>query len=229
MTGPELSTFCEGVNGGDAINDTLLFQLLNLSKALVEQRRPWMLLRRTDTSKTITAGNTWQTAIDLSTISRFSRFYGEWPIRLFDGNNRIERYRQVPFEERLEYMQAPNTFCYDEAAQTLYLNGTVGFAGTLYIHHIQNTPDLTNDDSSTWGFPMWSHPLLGFMAVAMNKGGIDYDDINARMAPDNRAQALGIMQLLEVQDGEKQLSAIQDTDINNPPTQGYRSGHINID
>jgi hypothetical protein len=75
MTGTELSTFCEEINGGASIGDTLLFQLLNLSKAMVEQLRPWMVLRDADTSKTVTTANTWQTAIDLSTIARLSRFY----------------------------------------------------------------------------------------------------------------------------------------------------------
>jgi hypothetical protein len=228
MTGPELSTFATEVNGGDAIGDTLLFQLLNLAKAMVEQRRPWMLLRKTDTSVTVSAGNTWQTAISLSGLTRFSRFYGDWPIRLFDGNNRIERYRQVPFEDRLEYKDTPNTFCYDEASQVLYLNGTGQAGGTLYIHHIQDSADITNDDSSTWIFPSWSHPLLGFMAVAINKGGIDFDDVNARMAPDNRAQAELLTQRLEGWDAEKQLSATQQTDPYNQPNDGWRPGAINM-
>ena len=34
-------------------------------------------------------------------------------------------------------------------------------------------------------FPSWAHPLLGFYAVAINKGGVDYDDIDARMAPES--------------------------------------------
>jgi hypothetical protein len=229
MTGPELATFCEEVNGGASIGDTLLFQLLNLSKAMVEHRRPWMLLRKTDTSKTVTTGSTWQTAIDLSTITRFHRFYGDWPVRLFDGNNHIERYRQVPFEDRLEHKDVPNTFCYDEATQTLYLNGTVTFAGTLYIRYLQDTADITNDDASTWAFPSYSHPLLGFMAVAMHKGGIDFDEINARMAPENRAEAELIIQRLEHDDAAKSLSAIEQTDPYNRPQDGYRSGAITID
>jgi hypothetical protein len=44
-----------------------------------------MALRYTDTSKSSAAGNTWQTAIDLSTIARLNRFYGDTPIKLFDG------------------------------------------------------------------------------------------------------------------------------------------------
>ena len=93
-------------------------------------------------------------------------------------------YRQVPFDQRLRYILASDTFVYDEANKTLYLNGAPPFAGTLYIDHIKDSPDITNADSSSWVFPSWSHALLGFYAVAINKGGVDYDDINARMAPD---------------------------------------------
>jgi len=76
-------TFGEEVNGGASIGDTLYLQLLNLSKALSE-RRPSVILRNTDSSKTGTP-LTWQTASDLSTIKRLNRFYGEAPIQLFDG------------------------------------------------------------------------------------------------------------------------------------------------
>src|SRR5688572_30301968 len=103
MTGADLSTLIDELNGGDSIGTTLKFQLVNAFKANLEQSRPWMVLRTTDTSKSVAVGNTWQTAIDLSTLTRFSRFYGERPIRLFDGSNRIVRYRQVPFGDRLEY------------------------------------------------------------------------------------------------------------------------------
>ncbi|ABE61205.1 hypothetical protein Nham_0309 [Nitrobacter hamburgensis X14] len=212
MTGPELETFCEEINGGASIGATVLFQFINLAKAMVEQTRPWVALLYTDTSKTVATGNTWQTAIDLSTVARFNRFYGETPIKVFDGNNSFQRYRQVPFNERLLYRNTPGTFVYDEANKTLYLNGTVQFAGTLYIDHIKDSPEITNDDSSSWIFPSWAHPLLGFYAVAINKGGVDYDDINARMAPENRAQAKVITDRLEWLDNEKQLQAQQNID-----------------
>lgn len=229
MTGEELSTFCEEANGGEAINDTFLFQLTNISKALVEGLREWVILRATDTSKTVTTGNTWQTAIDLSTITRFNRFYGDYPIRLFDGTNRLEYYRQVPFEERLVYYQVPNTFCYDEANKTLYLNGTVNLAGTLYINHIKDTADVTSASSPVWSFPSWSHPLLGLMAVAMNKGGVDYDDINARMSPVQSAQADAIVKRLEAWDTAKQIAIRDQYDPTHSPTGGFRPGAINME
>jgi hypothetical protein len=102
MTGKQFVTAAEEINGGSSIGSTLLYQLGNLGKSLIEQRRPWMVLRKTDTSKSVTTANTWQTSIDLSTITDFNRFYGKYPIKPFDGNNRIERYRIVSFDLRLE-------------------------------------------------------------------------------------------------------------------------------
>lgn len=233
MTGPELATLATEVNGGDSIGDTLLFQLLNIARQMVEKRRPWMLLRRTDTSKTVqaSAASAWQTGIDLSSITRFSRFYDSdiAPIRLFDGNRTYVDYWLKPFEDRLRYIDRPSTACYDESTKTLYLNGSIQFSGTLYINYIRDSGDVENSDSSSWAFPPYAHPLLAFMAVAIHKGGIDFDDINERMAPDNRAVALSLMSMLENEDNEKQLSAIRNTDpYADRDGDGFRSGAINI-
>jgi hypothetical protein len=231
MTGEELETFCTGVNNGSPIESTLLFQFLNLAKAMVEERKPWMLLRKTDTSKSVTTGNTWQTAISLVSLTDFAHFIDSentTPIKLFDGGNRIEYYRQVPWDQRLEHKDVPNTFVFDESTSTLYLNGLINFAGTLYINYVSRSSDITDDGSSTWIFPSYAHPLLGFLAVGMYKGGVDYDDINARMAPDNRAAAAVIVNLLESWDNKKQLAAIDNTDPYHSADGGYRSGAINM-
>ena len=59
----------------------------------------------------------------------------------------------MPFDKRLEYRNAPGTFVYDEASKMLYLNGSVQFAGTLYLDHIKDSPDISGDDASSWSFP----------------------------------------------------------------------------
>jgi hypothetical protein len=157
MTGEQFSTAVEEINGGDPIASTLRFQFGNLGKNLIEQRRPWMILRKTDTSKSIATSNTWQTSIDLSTITDFSRFYqtpsDPYPMRLFDGANKIAKYRLVPFDQRLEYKDAPNTAVYDHVNKLVYLNGTVPHAGTLYIRHLRSTSSFTTDSSSIWFSP----------------------------------------------------------------------------
>lgn len=217
------------LNGGASIGEVLRVQLLNLGKGLIEQIRPWNILRATDLSKTVVAGgNQWQTAIDLSTLTRFNRFFGDYPVRVFDGNNGITYYRQVPFFERLRYRDIGETFVYDEKNKLMYLNGNISRGGTLWINHIQDTPDLEDEDTSTWVFPSWSHYIIPYLAVGLHKGGIDYDDINRLMAADNRSTAAAIMQRLETWDNEKQLSERDQYDPYTAYPGGYRSGAINM-
>ncbi len=231
MNGSELEDLCTEINGGDSIGTTLLTSLLNTAKSMVEELRPWMVLRATDTSKTVYTSGTWQTAIDLSTITRFNRFYESTsaPIKLFDGNNGIEPYYLRPFEDRLYLKDINNTCVYDDANQDLYLNGRPSFSGTLYINHIKNTPDIDlSSSSSVWSFPTYAHPLLAFMAVAIHKGGIDFDTVNERMAPENRATAATILKTLEMWDNQKQLSVISSRDPYGERGD-YRSNAINIE
>lgn len=228
MNGAVLATFTEELNGGASIGSTLLAQLINLAKAVVEQQRPWMILRDTDTSKTVTASTSaWQTAVDLTTITRFSRFYGDEPIKIFNGTNRVDSYRLKPFQKRLDFRDAAFTAVFNESTKALYLNGGVS-AGTLYLDIIKDSADLTLADDSEWVFPSWAHPLLGFYAVAIHKGGVDYDDINRLMSGDNRAQAAVIMGMLEKWDSEKQLSAQEQYDPSRGGEDGWRPGAINI-
>jgi hypothetical protein len=231
MTGPELYTFGTSVNGSEPIDTTLYFQFVNIARAMVQRLRPWMILHKTDTSKTVSASsaNAWQTAIDLSTITDFDRFYGEHPVKLFDGTASFLSYKQVPWDQRLSYFQVPGTFVYNEATKALYLNGSIPFSGTLYIDYLYDPGDITNSDSSTWVFPSWSHPLLGYLGVGAYKGGVDFDEVSARMAPDNRASAQQIIQMLENWDNEKQLGASQGVDYANEATDAWpRPNSINI-
>lgn len=229
-TGAELNTFITSLNAEAAIDITLLTVLTNTAKTILEEERPWSVLRKTNTSKTASPSNTWQTAIDLSTITDFSRFYGEVPIRLFDGNNRIEYYRLVPFDRRLEYKDVSNTACFDDNSKQLYLNGNVPFSGTLYINYLITSTEIDlSSSSAVWAvFPSRFLPLIGFYAVGIYKGAVDYDSINRQMLPENRATLVALKKAMETWDDERQSAALETND----PTDLYsypRSGAINRD
>jgi hypothetical protein len=217
--GTELATFITGLNAEATIDPTLLDVLVDNARTILEEERPWMVLRKTDTSKTVTTASTWQTAIDLSTITDFSRFYSDLPIKLFDGNNIIEYYHLVPFDRRLEYKDASGTACFDENAKILYLNGVVAFSGTLYIPYISTSPaiDLASESAVWTIFPPRFLPILGYYAVGIYKGAVDYDSINRQMLPENAATLAALKNAMEKWDNERQLSAIEATD----PTDFY--------
>lgn len=227
-TGQNLSTFITGLNAEATIDPTLLDVLVDNARAILEEERPWMVLRKVDTSKTVTTANTWQTAIDLSTITDFSRFYSDDPIRLYDGDKRVEYYRLVPFDRQLEYKDVSHTACYDENSKTLYLNGTVPFSGTLYISYLASSTavDLTSASAVWTLFPSRFLPILGYYAIGIYKGAIDYDQINRAMLPENREAFRALKSAMLSWDEEKQLSSIS----HNDPTDlygGHRAGAIN--
>lgn len=227
-TGEELTTFITALNAEATIDPTLLDVLVDNAKATLEEERPWMVLRKVNTSKTVTTANTWQTAIDLSTITDFSRFYSDDPIRLYDGDNRVEYYRLVPFDRRLEYKDVSHTACYDENSKTLYLNGVVPFSGTLYISYLSTSTaiDLTSG-SAVWSvFPSRFLPILGYYAIGIYKGAVDYDQINRAMLPENREAFRALKNAMENWDNEKQMASMS----HNDPTDlygGHRDGAIN--
>lgn len=227
-TGQELTTFITGLNGEATIDETLLGTLVETARVILEEERPWMVLRKTNTSKSITTGNTWQTAIDLSTITDFSRFYGEEPITLFDGDNIRDYFRQVPFDRRLEYKDASGTFCFDENAKIMYINGSVSVGGTLYINYLCNSPAIDlSSTSAVWTNFSKFLPILGFYAIGIFKGAVDYDSINKLMLPENRIVLNALKNAMEKWDNERQMSSIE----NNDPTDFYgdypRSRSIN--
>lgn len=230
-TGVQLTTFITGLNADATIDPTLLDTLVDNAKTILEEERPWMVLRKTDTSKTANTSGTWQTAIDLSTISDFSGFYindDGVVIKLFDGNDRVSYYRLKSFDQRLEYKDVSYTCVYDENAKILYLNGLVPYAGTLYIPYVStSTPvDLTSNSTVWSAFPSRFLPLLGYYAVGVYKGAIDYDTINKMMLPQNQAILLTLKNAMEKWDNEKQLASIQSNDPSEFPGGYPRAGAV---
>jgi len=230
-TGTELADFINSLNAEADIDATLIDVLVSTGKAVLEAERPWMVLRKTDTSKNVTTGNTWQTAIDLSTITDFSEFHVNQNgviLKLFDGGNRIEYYLLKHFDERLEYKNVSNTAVYDANTMTLYLNGTVSFAGTLYLPYVSTSTevDLTSVTAVWTKFPPRFLPILGFYAIGVFKGAVDYDSINRAMLPENKATFEALKNAMVTWDNNLQLA----TNQSNDPTEyagGYpRSGAI---
>lgn len=231
-TGAELYTFITSLNAEAPIDIDLATTLVETSRAVIEEERPWMSLRKTDSSKSVTAGNTWQTAIDLSTITDFSRFYMNQDgviLKLFDGTDRIEYIRLVPFDQRLEYKDVSNTAVYDANSKNLYINGTVSFAGTLYLPYMSTSTaiDLTSESAVWTKFPTRFLPLLGYYAIQIWKGAVDWDDIQRQMLGENRITLIALKNALEKYDNEMQLATIQSNDPSEYPGGYPRLGAIN--
>jgi hypothetical protein len=76
----------------------------------------------------------------------------------------------------------------DVAGGNYYLTGSVGVSSTIYNFYLKTTDDIAT--ATSWVAPSRFHPLLAYDVAGFVMGGIDADDIYARMAPYQRAAAL---------------------------------------
>jgi hypothetical protein len=70
-------------------------------------------------------------------------------------------------------------------------------------------------------------PVLGYYAIGINKGAIDYDSINREMLPENRATLNALKNAMEKWDNEMALATIQSNDPSEYPGGYPRLGAVN--
>ncbi len=247
MTPEQLKNLCTQVNGGATINDDLLQSLLNQGRTILFSERDWIFLRKTNSAISVTQNaDSWNTAVSISTITDFLRFFNtdlgnrSYSIALYDsGSDRIEYFRQVPFSKRLEYKKVPNTFVHDRVNNRIYFNSDIPFSGVLYINYIQNptTIDIVTTGSNlttsmettgTMPCPAIYHDILAYYAVGINKGAVDYDDINRQMLPNNQAILNSLKNAMEKWDTNLQLDEQMGTDPTGGDGDVFVSGRVNM-
>jgi hypothetical protein len=227
MTGPELEVFATEINGGVTISETLLFQYINIAKAMVEQMRPWMILRKTDTSKNVAAANTWQTAIDLSGMTDFNRFY--------------ETETRPPIKSSMEITASSNTARF--LGMNAFTTKTFPIPSFLMRPASSSTSMAlslspvrsTSTTSKTALISPTTIALLGCFPHGRIRCLDSTRSLSTKAAwilttsmPANRAQAQQEINMLSSWDNTKQQSALTNIDPYNSPADGFRSGSINM-
>ena len=195
MIGSEIKTMTETILD-DTVDDVLFYQLVNVSKNRIEGLRSWMMLRALDSSKTSTTGNAYQTAITLPTA--WQRTY-----KLMVGQDNL--YTQIPFDEQHSHRYSPNKYLVDVANNSYYLMGSLGQAETIYNYYIKKTDDIIATTAPVWDDRF--HSIIAYEVAAYIMGGVDADDIFARMSPVNASIAASILDGMEKWDADMQLTA----------------------
>lgn len=181
MLASAIKTMAEEILGGDTIDETFFLNVLNSVKDRLEDERPWMYLRKLNSSLTASVGNNYSTSKALPTDWR--RTY-----KMLVGTDLL--LVQKPFDEQHIYRNHSGYFVIDVANSVYYILGNISRADTIYHYYIRTTPELTISDSPV--FPERFHKLLAFEVAGYIQLGQDADDIFARMAPENKAQAIAI-------------------------------------
>lgn len=190
MTGEELRTLNTNLLGGKELDSDLFYQLANIAKNRREMARDWVKLRTLDTSIIFSGSDTY--LIGKSLPARFLRVYSTFDretnqsngvfLILSDGSQQI--LQPIKMVEAYKYKDIDGYYYID------YKNGTISrtgsLAGTLWLYYLQGTVDISSVSTSIWGFPSYSDALIAYDVAIEQKGGIDWDTVNANQVPYNK-------------------------------------------
>lgn len=196
---------------GFRMDNILFYQLLSSAQSNIENYRPWMILRKEDSSLNVyPQGNLYLTPLDLP--SDFRRFYSSnRSVVLVSPDKSVFRfYKQIPMERRHEYKDDNTKFYVDYANKKLYLCGTLDRAYEVHLFYIKETEPVTEDTS--WVFPPEYHPILAYNVAMAYKTGFDYDIVNDAQAKNISGLAQTILKQMEEWDNSLQVESIEGLD-----------------
>ena len=195
MNGGELYILTTEFLGGTSLDEILFYQILNMKKDVLEMERDWMILRTFDSTITFTSSDDYTSTKTLP--DRFLRVYtpfddmtkAQTGVYIVDSSGNKIPLKPIAFARRFDFKDVEGYYYLDIKNRKIGRTGTT--AGTLHIFFLQGTAEIT--ESSTWEFPTWAHPLLAYFIAIEQKGGIDWDTINANQVPYNN-KSLGMIE-----------------------------------
>ena len=228
LNGIDIYNLLTGILGGQQMDKTLFYSLLTIVASKIHRARQWMILKKTDSSESITPAATFQTQFTIP--DDFMTWQAERPVILVDPtntNNFIDWITEVTSVQQWRYQFQSYKYYGDYINKKMYIMGTVDKTYTIYKNYIKQPPVI--DDATPWGFPADFHPLLAYGIAALNKGGIDFDETNARMAGDNKETVQSIYEAMLDWDNELQMNSTIGIDRSMPPDSlPYITGHIDM-
>jgi hypothetical protein len=216
MTGQELYDFTTELLGGNALNEVLFYQLLNAARTRRESTRDWFPLRAKDTS--ISWLTTDSASVAKTLPSDFARplrpTARTTPIVFLDPatGRKVGTATEVAIENQYDFAGTPGHFFidYSAATPTLHFTGAAPSAQTAALFYIKKGTDIA--EATSWdGFSRTGRdfsPLLAYDVANMHKGGIDFDEINARMVQYASVDAEALAAAMLMDDERKRLAVL---------------------
>ena len=210
MNGETLYTLTTNLLGGNALDEDLFYQLLNLAKNQREMMRDWMKLRTYDTSITFTASDTYLTGKSLP--ERFLRTYSFDPdnsgVFIVTAEGAKMPLSPISMSQRYDYRNMEGYYYIDHANSTISRTGAI--AGTLHLNYLRGTVDIT--ENTEWSMLPDSFTsaaaLLAYDVAMEQKGGIDWDRVNASQIPYNQRKLQSLETNLATWDARLQQAEI---------------------
>jgi len=229
MTKSQLYQFVTSLTGGVEIETTAFDLFLEIAQMRIEGLRPWVILRTSDTSQTVSPAEPLSVSYNFPTD--FAEFYDEEEsCQLVDSNGNPITLKEIPYAQRFRYKNANGRFCVDYANNKIYILGNINGTFTLNINYIGISTLVSIDDNNMWIFPPRFHKILGLMIAIMWRKGIDYDVFNQPLADNQEMQVREIYDIMTRWDSNLQYSMQRGKDFSSTNSIGAGSqsgGQVN--
>lgn len=211
MNGAELITLITALNGGVPMDEDVAYIILNMMRARREDSRDWVVLRSHDTSAVFTGSDDYEDTKPLP--DRFIRIYSPYDpeareqtgVFIVTSNGSKQGLNPIPFAKRFDYKDTDGYYYIDLKNNAIGRTGTL--AGTMHLYFLEGNVDI--DATTPWtGFPSFASPLLAYDAVIEQKGGIDWDTVNANQVPFNAVTVRKLESELNMWDARLQQAEI---------------------
>lgn len=218
------------MNHNFQMDTTMFYAHLNAARTIREMKRPFMRLRKLDSSQVALASDKFVPAVNTykkTLPSDFMMLTDESTVVLFDGNQTWLTYNEVPMYLQVQYKDMSNRFFIDHGNQTFTLLGVVDRTYNIFLFYQADYGDITA--TTTWvNIPARFQAMLVYDVLAMYELGNDYDNVNARNANQNAQNAEQLFNAMCEWDDTLQRSSVTTLDypvIGDTPT--FTSGKIN--
>lgn len=207
----------------DSPDADVTYGLMDSAYTHRNEMRVWQMLMKLDTSITHSPGNTWATEKDLP--SDFSS-----AVKLYGGDSDNE-YDPLPFERLLQEKESSNRFALDMGNNKIRLTGSVSSALTMYLFY-QRVPtslfgltDEQKESTTTIVWPTRFRRLLAYDMAALYTGGIDADDLSAKLTPEQRAAARTLWTAMVAWDTRNRMKGM---DFSSTPSRHTRPSRSDV-
>lgn len=211
MDGATLYTLNTSILGGRPLDETVFYQFLNMAKNTRELSRDWMKLRVVDHSITFSSSDAYDSTKTLP--DRFLKQYSyrdqmgalKGPFIVTADGSKVEL-QPIKLEEAYDFRNLEGYYYIDYAAGKIGRTGST--AGTLYLPYIRGTEDIASGTSWTMPPTDTFGILLAFDVAILQKGGIDWDTVNANQVPYNRQTIRDLESRLALWDAQLQQAQL---------------------
>lgn len=199
MTSEELKTFFENIID-DTWDTDATYLLMQSEQEKLENERDWMVLRNLDTSITVTASDDWTTAKTLPTNFVSAR-------KVYVGSEQNDPYIQISMDQALQYKNQTGYYYIDYAQMKIHFTGVHSQTYTVYLYYKKSMGNITAG-TETFPWPGNRATVIGFRMAQHHKGGIDGDEVNFQMTPEQARQYKETHNALIQWDTNLQLKAL---------------------